>query len=221
MRTLICLLVLSLTAASAAVSGSISAGYREKDITFGDISSRQGAYYTNADLLVSSFHLGVNVANNLSLKDTSMYQTDLVAGYKFFSTLADVEVGGVAVFKGKPVVTDMAQHTRPFVSLNRGPLTLVGKMDLEAKTTNVELQAAQPAHLVGDFDGKLGVYVGYTDVNDARPRSVKELKYTNAYAGGSLDITWKKFVGVGVYAVHSGHTADTTFGWRSYVTKKF
>ena len=214
------LVALSASAAPLTNSGSLSVGYREKDITFGNISSRQGAVYTNVDLRLQSFHFAVNAANNMSLKETSMYQTDVLVGYKLFSSLADVEFGGTQVFKGKPVVTDMAQHFRPFVALSKGFVTLTGKMDLEAKTTNVQLDLNQSTSLIGDLTGKLSGFVGYTDVNDARPRSLKEIKYTNAYYGGALDFSWK-VLGAGVYVLRSGHTNDTTFGWRTQLTLKF
>ncbi len=207
--------------ATPSTNGTILMEYRQKDITFGDISSRQGAVYALADLYVfNSFHFGASVANNLSLKNSSLYQTDLLVGYKFFSALADVEFGAVQIFQGKPALQDMGQRFRPFVAISRGIITLTGRMDLEAETTNAQIDVTKTISLGRGFAYKVSGYTGYTDVNNSLPRSVKELKYTNFYYGGDLGLEWK-VLNAGIYVLRSGHTNDTTFGWRAGMVLKF
>lgn len=217
MKKLITAFILSASAALAA--GTLSAGYRQKDITFGNVSSAQGAYYATADLTLGSFHFAGSTQNNLSLKDSSMYQTDLLAGYKFTSTLVDLEGGAKYVIKGKPALKDFTNHWRPYVTLSKGWLSLTGNADLEAKTTNVEGRIAR-GFKVGKLTHTFGAYAGYTDVNDALPKTLKEIKYTNAYFGGSYDVTFK-IVTAGIYTLRDDIKNDWNFGWRAGTTVKF
>ena len=210
----------SFAAIGAANEGTLTVGYREKDITFGRLSSRQGAYVADAGFKWESFRLNAVVQNDASLTDSGLYQADLVGGYSFFSTLANVEVGTKYVSKFKADPKDRMNHWRPFVSVSKGWITVAGTADLEAQTTNIEGKVAKTTPLLWGLKGTTGVYAGYTDVNDALPRSLKEVKYTNAYYGGSFDLTWK-IATVGIYALHDGIKKEWNAGWRTGVTFKF
>lgn len=220
MKKLTLLFVALVTAVSAQVTSSFTAGYRSKDITFGRVSSEVGAYVGTADISVGSFHLGTNVQNNLKLADSSLYQIDLIGGYKFFSTLANVEVGTKYVTKGHPVKDDMKNHFRPFVEVSKGIVSVRGMMDLEAKTSNIEGALKKSVPLAYGVSLTPSIYVGYTDVNDAFPHSKKEIKYTNFYYGGSADLGWK-FISGGLYTVRPGTTKKYSTGYRAGVALKF
>ena len=132
-------IVLFLAASSALLADTtIAFGYREKDITFGKLSSGQGAYVGSVEAKYGSFRGAAVVQNNLSLKDSSLYQTDLLGGYGFTSTLVDVELGAKYVMKGKPAKTDIGSHWRPFVTLSKGAFSVRGMLDLESQTSNIE-----------------------------------------------------------------------------------
>jgi hypothetical protein len=214
-------IALFLAASSAILADTtIGFGYREKDITFGKLSSGQGAYTASVEAKYGSFRGAALVQNNLSLKDSSLYQTDLLAGYSFTSTLVDVELGGKYLMKGKPALTDIGSHWRPFVTLSKGWFSVRGMMDLESQTSNIEASVTDKRPVFGGIKAITGLYVGYTDANDALPRSRKEIKYTNAYYGGSFDLGWK-FLTAGIYVLKNDFATAWTAGWRVGVTQKF
>lgn len=214
-------IVLFLAASSALLADTtIAFGYREKDITFGKLSSGQGAYVGSVAGKYGSFGGALTVQNNLSLKDSSLYQTDLLGSYQFTSTLVDVELGGKYVIKGKPNKLDIGSHWRPYVGLSKGPLSIRGMMDLEAQTSNVEAALSDKRPVFLGIQALTTLHVGYTDANDALPRSIKEVKYTNAYYGGSFDLGWK-FLTAGIYVLKNDFATAWTAGWRASVTQKF
>ena len=221
MKKLTLLFVALVTAVSAQVTSTFTAGYRSKDITFGRVSSDVAAYVGTAEVAVGSFRLGANVQNNLNLNDSSLYQIDLIGGYKFFSTLANVEFGTKYVTKGHPVNYDMKNHFRPFVEVGKDIFSIRAMMDLEAQTSNIEGALKHSVDL-GLFGLKFipSINVGYTDVNDALPHSKKEIKYTNMYYGGSADLTWK-FISGGLYTVCPSTTKKYATGYRGGVALKF
>jgi hypothetical protein len=210
----------SFAAIGAANEGTLTVGYREKDITFGRLSSRQGAYTADAGFKWESFRLNAVMQNNVSLADSGLYQADLIGGYSFFSTLANVEVGTKYVTKFKADPKDKMNHWRPFVSVGKGWVTITGTADLESQTTNIEAKVAKVTPLFLGIKSVTGVYAGYTDVNDALPRTLKEIKYTNAYYGGSFDLSWK-IATAGIYVLHDGIKKEWNAGWRTAATFKF
>jgi len=214
-------IALFIAASSALLADTtIGFGYREKDITFGKLSSGQGAYTASIEAKYGSFRGAALVQNNLSLKDSSLYQTDLLAGYSFTSTLVDVELGGKYVMKGKPALTDIGSHWRPFVTVSKGWFSISGTLDLEAQTSNIEGALVDSRSLPGGFKITTSLHAGYTDANDALPRSVKEIKYTNVYSGGSVDFSWK-FLSAGIYVLNNDFANGWATGWRAGVTQKF
>lgn len=221
-KLIFALIALTATVAAAASNdgGSIYFGYREKDITFGKVSSTQGAYVSDLNYQLGSFRLGANVQNQLSLKDSAMYQADLIGGYKFYSTLVDVEVGTKYVTKFKKNPLDKTNHFRPYVTLSKGWFSIRAMADMESQTTNIEGAVAKTTPLFGNLGIRTSLHAGYTDVNDAIPRSVKEVKYTNAYYGGSADLVYR-IATAGIYTVHTGLTGKYTTGWRAGTTFKF
>lgn len=220
MKNLITAFIALATSISAFAGVSASVGYRSKDVTFGRISSEQGAYVAAADITAGSFRLGTTVQNNLNLKDSSLYQIDLIGGYKFFSTLANVEFGTKYVTKGHPVKDDKQNHFRPFVEVSKGIFSIRGNMDLESQTSNIEGAVAKKFVLGKGFGLTPAFNLGYTDVNDAFPRSTKEVKYTNFYYGGSADLSWKLFT-VGLYTVRPNTTKTFSTGYRGGLSLKF
>lgn len=200
--------------------GFLSVGYREKDITFGNVSSRQGAYVVNGELTWQSFRAAAVVQNNVSLKDSGLYQADLIGGYSFFSTLANIEIGSKYVTKFKTDPKDKMNHWRPFVSVGNSWMAVVATMDLEAQTTNIEGKVSKTLPLFLGITGTTALSAGYTDVNDALPRTLKEVKYTNAYYGGSFDLRWK-IASVGIYVLRDGIKKEWSAGWRTSTTFTF
>lgn len=222
MKKAIVLFALIATAVAAAPSngGSIYFGYREKDITFGRLSSGKGAYVSDADYRLGSFRVGASVQNEVSLKDSGLYQIDLLGSYKFFSTLVDVETGTKYVTKLKANPLDKTNHYRPFITLSKGWFSIRGMLDLEAQTTNIEAAVVKTTPLFLGLGLRTSLHAGYSDVNDALPHSVREVKYTNAYYGGSADLIYR-FLSAGIYTVHTGLTGKYSTGWRTGATFKF
>lgn len=224
MKKLIALFVaiasVSFAAIGAANEGTLTVGYRQKDITFGRLSSAQGAYTADAGFKWESFRANAVLQNNMSLKDSGLYQVDLIGGYSFFSTLANVEIGTKYVTKFKANPSDKMNHWRPFVSVGKGFATVIATTDLESQTTNIEGRLAQAFPLFAGVKAKPGLYVGYTDVNDALPRTKKEIKYTNAYYGGSVDLSWK-MLSAGIYNLRDGYAKKWATGWHTSATVKF
>jgi len=216
------ILVLLLSATSAFADVTVEASYRQNDITFGSLSSDQGAYVLGLEGKFDSFRLAAIVQNNATLNSTSLYQADVIAGYTFASTLVDVEVGGNMVIQGKPSLLDFGTHWRPFVTFQKSWYYVRGIMDIESKISNVEVALRTSHKLVGGLTGLPLVYVGYTDVNDAFPKSIQEIKYTNAYFGGSYDVKWK-FLSAGIYVLKTKANAEGSWsnGWRAGITQKF
>lgn len=211
---------ISQAALAPANNGTLTVGYREKDITFGRVSSRQGAYVADAAFKWESFRMNAVMQNNVSLKDSGLYQADIIGGYSFFSTLANIEVGTKYVTKFKADPKDRMNHWRPFVTVGNSWLAVTATADLEAQTTNIEGKVSKTLPLFLGITGTTALSAGYTDVNDALPRTLKEVKYTNAYYGGSFDITWK-IATAGIYVLRDGIKNEWSAGWRAGTTIRF
>jgi hypothetical protein len=220
MKKLIALFAALSSIAAAQVTTELTAGYRSKDFSFGKVASTVSAYTTTADIRINSFRLGTSVQDQLTLKSSKLYQLDLIGGYKFFSSLADVEFGTRYVTKGIFAKYDMKNHWRPFVEVSKGIFSVRSQMDLEAKTSNIEGALKRALPLGAGFKFTPSVYVGYTDANDALPHTIKEIKYTNVYYGGSGDVSWK-WATAGLYTIHTKIDKKYTNGYRAGVALKF
>ena len=221
MNKLIKLTLISVLAvASAFAGGTVSVGYQEKGIDFGKVTDAKGSAVTAVDYSIGSFNVGASADTHLGGIDAvKLYQVKFLGGYTFFSTLADVKVGTEYSMLNSPG-KDSNGHFRPFVAVGKGPVTLTGRYDVESDLSNVEAKFAQTLKF-GKNCGLTGaVFAGYTDANDALPRTVKEIKYTNAYYGGSLDASWK-VLSAGFVVLQDGNLDKTTVGLRSAVTLKF
>ena len=221
MNKLIKLTLISVLAvASAFAGGTVSVGYQEKRIDFGKVTDTKGSAVTAVDYSIGSFNVGASADTHINGVDSvNLHQVQLVGGYTFFSTLADVKVGTEYSMLNSPG-KDSNGHFRPFVAVGKGPVTLTGRYDVESDLSNVEAKFAQTTEFVGDFGLTGTVFAGYTDANDVFPRTVKEIKYTNAYYGGSLDASWK-ILSAGFVVLQDGNLDKTTVGLRSSVTLKF
>ena len=220
MNKLIKLTLISVLAvASAFAGGTVSVGYQEKGIDFGKVTDTKGSAVTAVDYSIGSFNVGASADTHIEGVAGDLYEVTFLGGYTFFSTLADVKVGTEYMMKNHPG-KDSNGHFRPFVAVGKGPVTLTGRYDVESDLSNVEAKFAQTLKF-GKNCGLTGaVFAGYTDANDALPRTVKEIKYTNAYYGGSLDASWK-VLSAGFVVLQDGNLDKTTVGLRSAVTLKF
>ena len=191
----------------AFASTTVSLGYREKGIDFGKVSDSEGAF-------------GAAAENHIDMSSAQFSQATLSAGYKFFSTLADVNVGVNYVMKNHPGKYDLNSHSRPFVSVGKGPALVTARYDAESRLTNIEGEFASKRALSKNVNLKTAIFVGYTDANDAMPKTLKEIKYTNAYYGGSIDASWKMF-SVGMIALQDGNLNKHVLGWRASTSLSF
>ena len=221
MNKLIKLTLISVLAvASAFAGGTVSVGYQEKGIDFGKVTDTKGSAVTAVDYSIGSFNVGASADTHLGgIDSVKLYQVKFLGGYTFFSTLADVKVGTEYSMLNNPG-KDSNGHFRPFVTVGKGPATLTGRYDVESDLSNVEAKFAQTTKFAGNFGLTGAVFAGYTDANDALPRTVKEIKYTNAYYGGSVDASWK-VLSAGFVVLQDGNLDKTTVGLRSAVTLKF
>jgi hypothetical protein len=221
MNKLIKLTLISVLAvASAFAGGTVSVSYQEKGIDFGKVTDMKGSAVTAVDYSIGSFNVGASADTHLGgIDSVKLYQVNFLGGYTFFSTLADVKIGTEYSMLNNPG-KDSNGHFRPFVVLSKGPVTLAGRYDVESDLSNVEAKFAKTTKFAGNFGLTGAVFAGYTDANDVFPRTVKEIKYTNAYYGGTLDASWKAF-SVGYVVLHDGNLDKTTVGLRSAVTVKF
>lgn len=218
------LLLANATAAELpGVKSKVFAGYTSKKVNFGKVTDTDGDKLLGADLSWQSFRLGALAHNDLTIGSNTSYKLnriDLTGGYKFFSTLADVELGTTLEYTNKPGALDTKTHWQPFVSVGKSDFNVTGTYDVQSSTFNFEGKVKGPSlDLLG---GKVvtGLFVGYTDVNDALPKSLQEIKYTNTYFGGSVDLTYKWF-SVGTFVIRDGDINDTTVGWRAFATYQF
>jgi hypothetical protein len=221
MNKLIKLTLISVLAvASAFAGGTVSVGYQEKGIDFGKVTDTKGSAVTAVDYSIGSFNVGASADTHIAGIDLAeLYRVKFLGGYTFFSTLADVKVGTEYMMKNHPG-KDSNGHFRPFVAVGKGPVTVTGRYDVESDLSNVEAKFAQTLKFGKNCGLKGALFAGYTDANDALPRTVKEIKYTNAYYGGSLDASWK-VLSAGFVVLQDGNLDKTTVGLRSAVTLKF
>jgi len=199
----------------------VFAGYNEKGIDFGKVTDSDGEYIVGAEVAWESFKLTTTTHNSFSFKtkDASFDRLDVKTGYTLFSTLADVEVGNTLFILNRPGLYKNIQW-QPYVSVGKSFLNVTGTYDVQSRLINFEGTAKGPQFKILGANIVTGLFAGYTDVNDALPKSVKEIKFNNTYYGGSVDakLGW---VSVGAVALYDGHAKDTTIGWRTSVVYKF
>jgi hypothetical protein len=213
------LLAILTASASAFAAGTLSVGYQEKEIEFGKVTDAKGSAVTAVDYSIGSFNVGASANTHLNGVDSvELYKVKFLGGYTFFSTLADVKVGTEYSMLNSPG-KDSNGHFRPFVAIGKGPLSVTGRYDVESDLSNLEAKFSQAVKFGKNYGLTGAVFAGYTDANDAFPRTRKEIKYTNVYYGGSLDASWK-MVSVGAIALQDGNLGKATVGLRSFVTLK-
>ncbi len=213
-------IISSILTICAFASTTVSVGYREKGIDFGKVSDSEGAIVAAANTNWKSFSFVAAAENHIDMSSAQFSQATLSAGYKFFSTLADVNVGVNYVMKNHPGKYDLNSHSRPFVSVGKGPALVTARYDAESRLTNIEAEFASKHALGKNVSLKTAIFGGYTDANDALPKTLKEIKYTNAYYGGSIDASWKMF-SVGMIALQDGNLNKHILGWRTSTSWSF
>jgi hypothetical protein len=214
------LLAILTASVSAFAAGTISVGYREKGIDFGKVSDPEGAVVTAVNMSWKSFSFGASAENRVTLSSAQFSEATFSGGYRFFSTLADVEVGAQYAMKNHPGKFDLNGHFRPFVSVGKGPASVAARYDAESRLINIEGALTGKHALSKNVSLKTAIFGGYTDANDAMPKTLKEIKYTNAYYGGSIDASWKMF-SVGMIALQDGNLNKHTLGWRTSTSLSF
>lgn len=201
----------------------LTAGYTSKGVDFGKVTDTDGDKLLGADLSWESFRLSALTHNDLTIGSNTSYKlnrVDLTGGYKLFSTLADVELGTTLQYVNKPGALDAKTHWQPFVSVGKSRFNVTGTYDIQSSTFNLEAKVNGPS--LAFAGGKLvtGAFAGYTDVGDALPKSLQEIKYTNTYFGGSVDLTYK-WLSIGTFVIRDGDIKKTTTGWRAFATYQF
>jgi len=206
-------------AQTAAVN--LTAGYREKTIELGRVVNEHGVYVAGADVVWQSFHFAVAAENDGTLNGLSLARTDLLAGYKFFSTLVDVEVGDQMFFKQNAGKYDATPHERPYVKLSKGLLSFTGQYDVQSDAVNGQIDLAK-AFKVGFISVKPDVYIGYTNAYswlNNLPKNVKKLKFNETYYGTRVIASWKMLY-AGVDVIHVGSNSKNTIGFEAGLTHK-
>ena len=225
MKKLISTVIMILAVATlghAQSSVNLSAGYREKGIAFGKVFDEKGAYVFGADAKWNSFHFAADVENHGSINGLEFYRSQLLAGYKFFSTLVDVEAGTEYEVYNHPGKYDFkGGHFQPYVTASKGPISVTAQMDLEAKLSNIEGHLSK-GFKVASLTVTPDLFIGYTDCNDwlpKLPKTIKKIKFNDAYYGAELKASYKMAY-VGVVALHNGANGKTTTGFELGLTHK-
>lgn len=199
----------------------VFAGYNEKGIDFGKVTDTNGEYIVGAEVAWESFKLAAITHNSVSLEpvDASFDRLDVKVAYTLFSTLADVEIGNSWFILNHPKLYKNVQW-QPYVSVGKGIFNVTSTYDVQSRLVNFEGTVKGPQFKLLGTDIVTSVFAGYTDVNDALPKSVQEIKFNNTYYGGSIDakLGW---VSVGAVALYDGHVKDTAIGWRTSVVYTF
>ena len=213
-------IISSLLTAVAFAGATVSVGYREKGIEFGKVTDSDGAVVASVDTNWESFSFGASAENHVTLSSAQFSRVVLNGGYKFFSTLADVNVGAQYAMKNHPGKFDTNGHFRPFVSVGKGIASVTAAYDIESQLSNIEGALSAKHELSKNAAIKTAVFAGYTDMKDALPKTIKEIKYSNAYYGGSIDLSYKMF-SVGMVALQDNDANKHVLGWRTSVSRSF
>lgn len=197
----------------------VSGGYSSKVLNYGEVVA-DGVYTADLELSWQSFVVGVNTFNSLEVSPfkAKLERIDLTGAYRLFSTLADIDVGATYTHENNGVL-DFKGHWQPFVTVSKGFYAVSGTYDLQSRLLNFEGKLHESFD-VSVFKVTPAVFGGVTDVNDALPKSKKEIKYNTSYVGGELVLGWK-WLGVGGFVSHDLKTDENVTGWKVLATKTF
>lgn len=214
-------LIALLAMATASAGTSVSVGYQQKTIDFGKVTDTRGTATTGVDYVNGSFNAGVQVDTLVNGLDfVQLNEIKLKGGYTFVSSLADVTLGTQYSKKNTSLLNNDGRF-RPFVAVGKGRIRVFGQYDLECELLNVEGTLVHGVNLNNWIVLMGTAFVGYTDANDVFPRSVKEIKYTNAYYGTGVDVILWDGLSVGCVVLRDNDAKKTSVGLRSSVTLKF
>jgi len=215
--TLIVSLTLFATFATAQESKGfdtgLTVGYKSKGVDFGKVTDDNGDYTVMVEASWDSFRVSALAHNDIN--PTQFNRVDIVGAYKLFSTLADIEVGNTWVVRNNAgeIYFD-STHWEPFITVGKDAVSVTATYDVQAKLVNFEGNVKLPSLKVSKLEFKPSVFVGYTDVKDALPKALNEVKFSNTYYGGALD-TKLAWFNVGLFVLHDGEASKTTTGWRA------
>jgi len=219
--SIVTFVTLAAVSAFAQPSVTLKGGYVEKTIELGRVVNEHGVYVAGADATWQSFHFAAAVESDGSINGMSLARTDLLAGYKFFSTLVDVEVGDQMFFKQNAGKYDATPHNRPYAKLSKGLLSFTGQYDVQSDAVNGQIDLAK-AFKVGFISVKPDVYIGYTNAYswlNNLPKNVKKLKFNETYYGTRVIASWKMLY-AGVDVIHVGSNSKNTIGFEAGLTHK-
>jgi len=219
--SIVTFVTLAAVSAFAQPSVTLKGGYVEKTIELGRVVNEHGVYVAGADATWQSFHFAAAVESDGSINGMSLARTDLLAGYKFFSTLVDVEVGDQMFFKQNAGKYDATPHNRPYAKLSKGLLSFTGQYDVQSDAVNGQIDLAK-AFKVGFISVKPDVYIGYTNAYswlNNLPKNVKKLKFNETYYGTRVIASWKMLY-AGVDVIRVGSNSKNTIGFEAGLTHK-
>ncbi len=197
----------------------VSGGYASKVLNYGEVAA-EGVYTADLELSWQSFIVGVNTFNDLEISPfkAKLNRVDVTGAYKLFSTLADIDVGATYTHENNGPL-DFKGHWQPFVTIGKSFYAVTGTYDLQSRLLNFEGKLHKSFDL-SVFKVTPVVFGGVTDVNDALPKSVKEIKYNTSYVGGELSLGWK-WLNVGGFISRDLQTEENITGWKVLATKTF
>ena len=200
-----------------AFNGSASVGYTSRLI---DSGMRVGDATTivNVGLGYESFRLDfASYIPTLISRDrvrAHFGREDLTGSYRFVSSLVDLTLGARYQHFDDVGAGAVQSHLQPFVRLSDRladfPVYVQARYDLRTKGVNLEGGAGVSFDVGMGVRAMPAVYVGYNDIADSLPRSVREIKADNRYYGATLSL--ERNVLGGVLKVMGGHNrADRSF----------
>jgi hypothetical protein len=195
--SLIAALVLATAALAAPVTVAFDSTFNSSFVDKG-VPSARATLITAAGVGYQSFGfeakayaptvVSTNGKNTLALN-----RVDVTGSYTFTSSLLDVAIGDTQKHYNAPGKTGEGDHNQPFVKLTAKdiPLSLVARYDIATRNLNTEANAKLftfPTRLV---DVTPSVYIGYSDIADQFPHSLKAVKRADRYYGGGIGLSRK------------------------------
>lgn len=217
--TFVTTLAVAFAAQPTGLQTKVAAGYASKVLNYGEVVA-EGVYTADLEVSWQSFVVGVNTFSDLELSPfkASLDRVDFTGAYRLFSTLADVDVGATYTHENNGPL-DFKGHWQPFVTLSKSFYAVTGTYDLQSRLLNFEGKLHKSFD-IGALKATPAVFGGVTDVNDALPKSRKEIKYNTSYAGGELALGWK-WLSVAGFVSHDLQTSENVTGWKVLVAKSF
>ena len=214
--TLTAILALSTSAfANITLSGVI----REKGIDFGKVTDNDFAFVGSAEAKYKSFRGGAEIQTD---GKSDQFRVILLGGYTLTSTLFDIEIGSMWDAKNHPGKFDYDYgHVIPFVTLSKGIAKVTVQTDIESQLSNIEGRLEKTVNLSKNVGIVTAILGGYTDCNDELPKTLKEIKYTNAYYGGEIGVVLAKAFYVGGVVHYEGLRGKWTTGLKTGLTLQF